>query len=119
MEMIQDMERLERALSHIGKANLATKQPDRTLRHAVGGLMLELEIMTGRRATASYRQSAKNKPAKPNSPEGRAIASLLRVAQPDLMDTTIANEISRDFKGRHLTEFVGQLLLGAPAYAAP
>lgn len=101
--LLKNLRSLGVLLGHFGSTKFANKQPKSDLRHAVGGLMLELELMTGRRAAASYRQSQKNLPAKPNSPEGRAIASLLRVVDPDLKDEAIAGQIHRirrEFKGK-------------------
>lgn len=119
MDAIRGLERLEMALFSVGQARPATKQPDLTLWNAIGGLMLFLEMKTGRRAAVSPRRSHSGKEPSLTSPEARAIATLLRLTQPKLEDTTIVNQIlaiRRKFRGRQLTDFAGQLLLGEPVY---
>ena len=120
MKIIGELERLQQILSRVGKARPSKKQPDRALRNAIGGLMLERELKTGRRAKVSPRRSHSGSEPSLSSPEARAIASLLRISEPKLADTTIVNQIisirRKHRGGRQLTEFAGQILLGTSVY---
>lgn len=93
----------------------ARKQRNQMLEHAVGGLMLLFEKLTGNRATVQERQSDRGIPPRLSSPEAAAIGMLLRVAQPRLQTTTLVNTINRirrEAGNGPLDRFEHQLLLG-------
>ncbi|RED16656.1 hypothetical protein DFR46_1682 [Parasphingopyxis lamellibrachiae] len=109
---------LKSITERFGQTKFAKKQKDEILRHSIGGLMLLLEELTGNRAQVQQRQSDRGIPPKLNSPEARAIAALLKVAQPSLQDTTIVNRIGnirKEAGDGPLSMFAHQLFLGGVA----
>lgn len=117
--LLKDMAQLREIADRFGSAKFVRKQRDEILKQAVGGLMLLLEMLTGNRAFGRRANSVTGSPPELVNAEARAIASLLRVTEPRLPDTTIVNVI-RAIRSKAgdgpLAEFEHQLLLGAPAY---
>lgn len=113
--LFADLAVFQKMLARFGEASFAKNRKDNVLRDAIGGLMLYLETLTGKRATVQRGQSNFAKPPRLSSPEARSIGALLRVVEPPLADTTIVNkivEIRTTHRGRPLTEFEHKLLLG-------
>lgn len=116
-QLQNDLVELEDVTRKFGGSKFARKQKDEVLINAVGGLMLLIETRTGNRARVSARRSYYAEPPKLSSPEAKVIGMLLRVADPDLLDTTLVNVISsiqRDFGDKYKFKFSHQLFLGAP-----
>gem|GEM_PF-6824332 len=114
-ELQVDLGKLQMLAEQVGRAKFSNKQRDEVLRNAIGGLMLLLEKLTGKRATVRRRDSDLGLPPELSSPEARTIGRLLRVTEPDLEDTTIVNVITairRKVGNGPLDEFEHQLLLG-------
>lgn len=114
-KLFGDLETYRGMLSKLGEASFSKNRPDDVLRNAIGGLMLYLEILTGKRATVQRARPDFGRPPRLSSPEARAIGSLLRLVEPDLADTTLVNkieEIRRAHRGTPLTTYKHQLLLG-------
>ena len=110
-----DLGKLQGLAEQVGHAKFSNKQRDEVLRNSIGGLMLLLEKLTGKRATVRKRDSDLDLPPELNSAEARTIGRLLRVTEPDLEDTTIVNVITairRNAGNGPLNEFEHQLFLG-------
>lgn len=114
-ELQADLGKLQILAEQVGRAKFSNKQRDEVLRNSIGGQMLLLEKLTGKRATVRKRDSDLELPPELNSPEARTIGRLLRVTEPDLEDTTIVNVITairRNAGNGPLNEFEHQLFLG-------
>ena len=114
-ELQAELGELQMLAEQVGRAKFSNKQRDEVLRNAIGGLMLLLEKLTGKRTTVRKRDSDLGLPPELSSPEARTIGRLLRVTEPDLEDTTIVNVITairRKVGNGPLDEFEHQLVLG-------
>lgn len=114
-KLFADLETYHGMLTKLGEASFSKNRRDDILRNAIGGLMLYLEILTGKRATVQRARSDFGRPPRLGSPEARAIGALLRFAEPNLADTTLVNTIEgirRAHRGMPLTTYEHQLLLG-------
>lgn len=118
-DLERDLDTLKSIAENFGAAKFATKQPDDVLRNAVGGLMLLIEAYTGKRASVQKRSSDYGTPPELSSPEAKAIGTLLRVGQSDLLDTTLVNVISavRREGDNYKEKYAFQLILGAAVTA--
>lgn len=110
-----DIESLRQIANHFDEAKFKRKQPNEVLFYAVGGLMLVLQSMTGNLAGVRQRNSDTGTLPALNSAEAEVIGRLLRIANPELQDTTLVNvitKIRREADKNGLSRFEHKTLLG-------